>query len=185
MLSSRSNELPTFPWMHPVIVHVTFQDKIHLEHVMFFFVTPSAQSWFKTGALRNKQRIKPHNTTQTEQTKPKTGKEGKTGQWWWLADFSPWITGVIAWTVSNTIRAFRVECKLNIHPLTSEFMCKMLPLTQTPHKIKVSLWVLVVSFIEPLGSELCLANLSLIKKKDYSFTALLLELHNLAKHLLL
>lgn len=64
-------------------------------------------------------------------------------------------------------------------------MCKMLPLTQTPRKIKVTLWVLAVSFIEPLGSELCLANLSLIRKNDYSFTALLLELHNLAKHLLL
>lgn len=106
----------------------------------------------QTNTHTQKQQLK----TQTKQNRNQNNyrkQEWKEEHWWWwLADFSPWITGVIAWTVPNTIRTLRAECKLNIHSLTPECLFKKLPLTQNPFKMKATLWVLVVSFIDPLGS---------------------------------
>lgn len=154
ILSSRFNELCTFPWMHPVIVHLP---RKNTPRTVWYSIWHYPSPITKQEPQQTNKEKNPLYTTQTEQIKLKRRKKERIGQWWWLADFSPWIKGVIAWTVPNTARAFRVECKLNIHPLTSECMRKMLPLIQTPRKIQVTLWV---SFIEPLGSELSCQSVS-------------------------
>lgn len=79
MLSSRTMNFAPSPGLSlPCDSHLPRKNTPRRCGVLFG--TPPAQPQFKTGALRNKQRKKTHNTTQTEQIKPKTRQEGKIGQ---------------------------------------------------------------------------------------------------------